>query len=151
MSESVSWSPWWILRKRFDLSKFKSEWNAAIFPETWGSDLSPGEERLVLTFMMGTEIPVPVPPSFIRMTFRKSGIKIKGKPKKKWRVTARKNILSINSWVQFWALCLRMHSCFGTVSNRNVFTNQWIFRERRRLIQRAGSQYGLHSGITGEV
>lgn len=50
-----------------------------------GSDLSPGEERLVLTFTMETEIPVPVPPSFIRMTVRKLGIKIKGKPKKTWR------------------------------------------------------------------
>lgn len=36
MSESVSWSQWWLLRKCFGLSRFKSEWNAAIFPETWG-------------------------------------------------------------------------------------------------------------------
>ena len=151
MSESVSWSPWWIWRKRFDLSRLKSEWNAALFPETWGSDLSPGEERLVLTFTMETEIPVPVPPSFIRMTVRKLGIKIKG-TKEDMDVTAGENILSVKSWVQFWALRLGMHSRFGTVSNtRDVFTNQWIFRERRYFIQRAGSPYGLHSGVTEEV
>lgn len=59
-----------------------------------------GRERLVLTFTMGTEIPAPVPPSFIRTTLRNPGIKIKGKPKKKWKVTAGENILSVKSWVQ---------------------------------------------------
>lgn len=70
----------------------------------------------MLTFMTGRETATPTPPSFLKMAPRKSGIEIKGKPKKKWRMTARENTLSIKSQMEFWVLVLRVHFQFSSES-----------------------------------
>lgn len=98
--------PRWSWRKHV-VARVKSEWNGNI-SRNMSQWFVTGRKDWCWLYD-GTEILPPSHPPLSERHLETLALN-KRKPKKKWKVTAGENILSVKSWVQLWAPLPRMHS-----------------------------------------
>lgn len=94
----------------------------------------------MLTFMKGRETATLTPPFFLRIEPGKSGIEIKGKPKKKWQMATRKKYF-VNK-ISDGDLSPSRQGTFSIQLrewNQGCINRSIIFGKRRHLIQSSGS------------